>query len=526
VTATTDAPGAWAPLRLPAFRALWLAVLFSNIGTWMQTVGAQWLLVDQPNAATLVALVQTATTLPVVLLALPAGALADTLDRRRLLLGVQLGLTAAGVVLTALTWLGRISPPVLLALTFTFGVGQALTAPTWQAIIPELVPREQIPAASALGSISVNGARSVGPAIAGLIVAQAGPAAVFAVNAASFLVFALVLLRSSFTEERQGVPERFVPAVRAGGRYVRFSPVVRRILLRIALFVLPASALWALLPLVASRRLGLGAGGYGLLLGAVGLGAVLGAVLLSDIRARLSADQQLLLAGLTYGAALIVLALSRITVLSLAVLLVAGMGWMVVISTVNASLQLFLPRWVRARGLATYQIVFAGGQAFGALVWGAVAQVAGLPAALLAAGALLLAGAAATAVWPLHDTGGRDPASVSYWPEPHLALEPDPSAGPVLVSLAYRVPPERQVDFVTAMQKVRRSRRRTGAIRWGLFRDAADSSRMVEFYVVDSWDEHRRQHDGRLTATDQEVERLAHAFTEGEPEVTHLLPPD
>jgi MFS family permease len=213
-------------------------------------------------------------------------------------------------------------------------------------------------------------------------------------------------------------------------------------------------------------------------------------------------------------------------VLSLAVLLVAGMGWMVVISTVNASLQLFLPRWVRARGLATYQIVFAGGQAFGALVWGAVAQVAGLPAALLAAGALLLAGAAATAVWPLHDTGGRDPASVSYWPEPHLALEPDPSAGPVLVSLAYRVPPERQVDFVTAMQKVRRSRRRTGAIRWGLFRDAADSSRMVEFYVVDSWDEHRRQHDGRLTATDQEVERLAHAFTEGEPEVTHLLPPD
>src|SRR4051812_43318705 len=330
----------------------------------MQTVGAQWLLVDQPNAATLVALVQTATTLPVVLRARPAGALADTLDRRRLLLGVQLGLTAAGVVLTALTWLGRISPPVLLALTFTFGVGQALTAPTWQAIIPELVPREQIPAASALGSISVNGARSVGPAIAGLIVAQAGPAAVFAVNAASFLVFALVLLRSSFTEERQGVPERFVPAVRAGGRYVRFSPVVRRILLRIALFVLPASALWALLPLVASRRLGLGAGGYGLLLGAVGLGAVLGAVLLSDIRARLSADQQLLLAGLTYGAALIVLALSRITVLSLAVLLVAGMGWMVVISTVNASLQLFLPRWVRARGLATYQIVFAGGQAF------------------------------------------------------------------------------------------------------------------------------------------------------------------
>lgn len=522
MTVTT---GAWVPLRLPAFRALWLAVVFSNVGTWMQTVGAQWLLVDQPNAATLVALVQTATMLPVLLLALPAGALADTLDRRRLLLGVQCALAVVGVVLTVLTWRDQAPPGVLLALTFAFGMGQALTLPAWQAIIPEIVPREQIPAASALGSISMNGARSVGPAAAGLIVAQAGPAAVFAVNAASFVVFALVLLRWPGTVDTPRVPERFGPAVRAGGRYVRFSPVVRRILLRVALFVVPASALWALLPLVASRRLGLGAGGYGLLLGAVGLGAVLGALLLAGIRARVSVNRQLLVSGLVYAVALGVLALSRVTALSLAVLLVAGLGWMVVISTVNASLQLFLPAWVRARGLAAYQVVFAGGQALGALMWGALAQVAGLPTALLVAGVLLAAGSATTALWPLIDTTGRDPSAVSYWPEPHLALEPDPAAGPVLVVVAYRVRPERQADFVAAMQKVRRSRRRTGATRWGLFRDAADPDRMVEVYLVDSWDEHRRQHDGRLTATDREVERQARAHAEGELEVTHLLPP-
>ncbi|MGC1214983.1 MAG: MFS transporter, partial [Micromonospora sp.] len=265
VTPTVDLPAsAWAPLRVAAFRSLWLAVLASNIGTWMQTVGAQWLLVDQPNAATLVSLVQTASMLPVLLLALPAGALADTFDRRRLLIAVQAFLAAVGVLLAALTAVGRMPPALLLTLTFALGVGQALTLPAWQAVIPELVPRAQLVSAAALGSISVNLARSVGPAVAGVLVAQAGVAVVFAVNAASFAIFAFALFRwRPDRPESEPEPERFTAALRAGGRYVRHSPVVRRILLRAALFVVPGSALWALLPLVASHRLGLGAGGYG-----------------------------------------------------------------------------------------------------------------------------------------------------------------------------------------------------------------------------------------------------------------------
>ncbi len=526
VSTTTPAPGAWAPLRHPAFRALWLAVLLSNVGTWMQTVGAQWLLVDAPNAATLVAAVQTATTLPVLLLALPAGALADILDRRRLMLAVQLGLVLAGAALTALTFLGRMPPALLLTFTFLFGVGQALTLPAWQAIVPELVGRAEIPAASALGSISVNLARSVGPALAGLLVAQAGPGVVFAVNTATFAVFAVVLLFWSGTDDSgRGAPERFVPAVRAGGRYVRFSPVVRRILLRAALFVIPASALWALLPLVASLNLKLGAGGYGVMLGALGVGAVLGAVALPPIRAKMSGNRQLLIAGLLYGGSLAVLGVSRVMWLSLLVLLPAGLAWMTVLSTVNASMQLFLPAWVRARGLATYQIVFGGAQAFGALAWGALAQVAGLSLALVAAAVVLAAATFTILVWPLHDLAGRDRSAAAYWPEPHLALAPDPSAGPVLVTLAYRVDPERQPRFVAAMQAVRRSRRRTGASQWGLFRDGADPWRMVEVYLVDSWDEHLRQHEGRLTGSDREVEAAAHAIAEDAPEVNHLLPP-
>ncbi|WP_245730310.1 MFS transporter [Micromonospora pallida] len=518
---------AWAPLRLAAFRSLWLAVLASNVGTWMQTVGAQWLLVDQPGAAALVSLVQTASMLPVLLLALPAGALADTFDRRRLLIAVQCSLAATGTLLTGLTAVDRMPPALLLTLTFAIGIGQALTLPAWQAVIPELVPRAQIVSASALGSISVNLARAVGPAVAGVLIAQAGVAAVFGLNALSFVVFAVALLR--WRPEQSGgdpMPERFTAALRAGGRYVRHSPVVRRILLRVALFVVPGSALWALLPLVASHRLALGSSGYGVLLAALGLGAVAGALVLPRVRRLLSDSQLLLAAGLLFAATLLVLALVPRPLPVTVALVPAGLAWMTVLSSVNAAMQLFLPGWVRARGLSVYQMVFAGGQALGALAWGALGELTSLVTALAAAGTATAVGALTVLVWPLRDTRGvnRDPAI--YWPEPHLTLTAHPRTGPVVVTVAYTVPPERQDAFVEAMRAVGRSRRRTGAIRWGLFRAGEREHGFVEIYQVPSWEEHLRQHTGRLTGADRVAEERARALVEGDVVVTHLLPAD
>ncbi|MEV1289904.1 MFS transporter [Micromonospora sp. NPDC049679] len=522
----TPAPvSSWAPLRNAVFRNLWLAVLASNIGTWMQTVGAQWLLVHQPHASTLVALVQTASMLPILLLALPSGALADTVDRRRLLLTVQLLLFLVGAALTVLTALDRMSPTLLLTLTFALGVGQALSLPAWQAVIPGLVPRAQIVSASALGSISVNLARSVGPAIAGVLVAKVGVAAVFGLNTLSFLVFALALLRWRTDEESDSdLPERFGAALRAGGRYVRHSLVVRRILLRATLFVVPGSALWALLPLVATRQLGMGASGYGVLLAAMGTGAIIGALVLPRIRARLSSGRLLLLAGLTYGLVLLVLALVRNVALVTVALLPAGMAWMTVLSSINAAMQLFLPGWVRARGLSVYQVTFAGGQALGALAWGGLAQATSLVVAYLVAAGVMIAGTATVRKWPLFDVAGLNREPAVYWPEPHLVLEPDPHAGPVLVTVTYTVEPPRQDEFVAAMRAVRRSRLRTGAVRWGMYREGEEQHRFVEIYVVPSWDEHLRQHAVRLTELDQQAETGARALTVCPPEVRHLLP--
>ncbi|MFB9236329.1 MFS transporter [Plantactinospora siamensis] len=525
-TATT-APqvSAWAPLRVAVYRSLWLALLAANIGTWMQTVGAQWLLVHQPNAATLVALVQTASLTPVLLLALPAGALADTFDRRHLLIAVQLFLVVVAVALTLLTLTGRMPPALLLTLTFAFGVGQALTLPAWAAVIPELVPREQLRAASALGSISVNVARAVGPAVAGLLIARLGVAPVFGLNALAFLVFAFALFRWRPSAARAvEVPERFTAALRAGGRYVRHSPIVRRLLRRALVFLVPGSALWALLPLVARNRLGLASSGYGLLLAALGVGAILGGLLLPVTRNRLSANQFLLVAGVLYGLALLVAGTVRSVPVVLVALVPAGLAWVTVLANVNAEMQLFLPGWVRARGLAIYQVVFAGGQAVGAFVWGLVADAAGLTLAFVAAAALMAVGAVTSQIWPLPELRGVDRDPATYWPRLELEHEPDPRVGPVLVTVAYDVPPERQPEFMQAMDLVRGSRQRTGAMRWGLFREGECRNRFVEVYLVPSWDEHLRQHGGRLTGADREAEDRARSIAERQPAVRHLLP--
>jgi len=528
---TLPSPGpikesAWAPLRIRAFRALWLAQLGSLIGTWMQTVGAQWLLVDAPGAEALVAMVQVAAMSPALLLALPAGALADILDRRRLLITVQVCQTCVGVALSALTLTGAMTPALLLTFTFLLGCGVALTLPAYQALILELVPRRQIRSAAALGGVAVNGARAVGPALAGLMIAQVGPGAVFAVNAASYVVLALVLLGLRRPRRAMGeAPERFTSAIRAGQRYVRNSPVVRRLLLRVALFTLPGAALWALLPLVASRLLGVGPTGYGVLLAALGAGAVMGADLLPRLGTRLSSNTLLLISGVAFSASLLACLLVRHTAVLAVLLIPAGMAWLAVLMTVTAALQVFLPVWVRARGLSTFNIVFFGAQAIGALVWGLFAQWLGLVAALVAAATVMAISTATLGKWPLHNASGLDRDLAVFLPDPVLAHEPDAETGPVLVTLTYTVEEDQVPAFLDAMLAVRRSRLRTGADSCDLYQDGMDPSQFVQVSEYRTWGEHLRQHSGRMTGADQALYETAKALATGPPEVRHMFVP-
>jgi MFS family permease len=517
---------AWAPLRQRAFRWLWIGMLISWTGTWMQVVGAQWLLVDAPNAAVLVSFVQAATTLPVMLLALPGGVLADSFDRRWLLFTIQVYFFIVGALLAVLTAAGQMRPALLIAFTFLLGVGTAVQLPTWGATLPELVPRTQLRAASRLDLVSVNVSRAVGPALAGVVIAHLGGVpVVFALNAASVIVLAVAVLRWRRPPRAASSREGFVPALRAGARYVWHEPVVRRVLLRAIMFVAPAMALWALLPVIASQHLQVGADGYGALFAALGAGAILGALVLGGMNTRLSTNGILAAAGLLYAATLTVIALVPSFLAALAALVLSGMAWMAVTSTLQAELQLMLPGWVRARGVAVYLVTFTGAQTGGALLWGLIANRVGIRPAVLAAAVVVLAAALAGLLWRVPETGHLDPQPAVYWADPQLAFEPDPDSGPLLIAVHFTVAAERQHDFQAAMDELRRSRRRTGATRWELYRDGEHPERFVEIFRVSSWEEHLRQHEGRLTATDRAIEEAALAFSDPPVWADHLLPP-
>lgn len=516
--------GAWRPLASPVYRRLWLAQVGSNLGTWMQTVGAQWLIVTATGSALLVGVVQTASTLPVVLLAAPAGVLADILDRRRLLVWVQLSMVLAGAALAALTFLGLATPAVVIGFTFLLGCGAALVWPAWQAIQPELVPREQIPQASSLAAVNMNVARAVGPALGGLLVAAAGAGWVFALNAASFLVVALAVASwNRVAEPDPGGRERMVAGLRAGARYVRNARTMRRVLAQSLLFVPGATALWALLPLVASEQLDAGAGGYGLLLGALGVGAVGGSMVLPAVRRRVGANTLITASFLVYALASAGLAMTHSLLVALVVLAAAGAAWLGLLSTLNATTQLVLPGWVRARGLSYYLAVVSGGQALGGILWGVLATRLDLRGALLVAAGTLLVMAAIGRWLPLPDQSRVQPTPTVQHPPAEIDDVLDPDSGPVLVILDYVVRAGEEDAFIAAMAAVARVRRRTGARRWELFRDPTQPDRFVESFTVATWDEHRRQHMGRVTALDRRLVDQAHTFLAQPVVVRHLV---
>ena len=519
--------GAFAPLKVKLFRALWTASLISSIGGWMQTVGAQWFLVETHSDAALIALIQTASAAPFLLLGLPSGVLGEFVNRRKLLIAVQSALVAVCVLLSVLTLIGAMTPWLLLAFTFLLGAGSAIQGPAYQALIPEIVSRPLIPSAAALSSIGVNIARSIGPAIAGLAVAVIGIPFVFALNALSFAVFLIVLISWRGYRPPARRSEPFIEATRAGIRYVWNAGVVRRVLIRLALFIFPASALWALLPLIASRQLGLDSNGYGLLLGAIGVGSVGGAFVIPNARARLGSNTTVMAASAVFGIVIVVSAVSQSLLLTLAVLVLGGVGWIAVIASLNGSVQAFLPAWVRSRGLSVYQLVLFGSTAGGSALVGAVAQGFGVVPTSVGAGVLVVLVAGSQLLWPLLSTADKERslATIPLTDVPPVDDVPPLSiseAAETLVLIRYSVSPERRAAFVEQMQVVRRTRRRTGARQWELYDDREDAHVIVEAFSVGSWREHLSQHEDRMTGFDKIGLDRARALAIGDPEVRHL----
>jgi len=491
----------------------------------MQDVGESWLMTSLTPSPVLVALVETAGSLPVVLVALPAGALADIVDRRRLLLAMQVWMFVAAGAMGILALMGHMTPGRLLSLTFLLGVGSAISSPVWQAITPELVSQSDLPAAITLSAAGINIARAIGPALGGFIVAASGPWAVFLLNAASFIGIMIVVYRWQPAPRKSRLPpEDIIGAMRAGTRYLRHSPELQTVLIRSGIFVICASALWALLPQQARRHLGLGSFGYGVLLGCVGFGALAGAWLLPKLRERLSTNQLVAAGSVVFGLATMSLAYVHLFAVLAVTLAVGGVAWIAVLASLNVSAQTATPSWVRARVMSVYLLVFMGGLAAGSAVWGFVAARAGVSAALMFAAIGLVIGPLAT--WRFRLVGNKNLSLTPsmHWPEPVMMIDTEAAEGPAITLVEYRIDPKTAPAFLQAMKEMRRIRQRDGAIRWNLLRDTADPQRYIESFVTESWADHLRQHE-RVTAENREIEQRAQAFHLGPepPKITHLI---
>lgn len=521
-----DAPvTALSPLRLPVFRNIWLASLLSNFGGLIQSVGAAWLMLEMTRQADMVALVQTSVALPVVLFSLLGGAIADNLDRRRVLLAAQGFMLLVSVALAVCAWQGVLTPWLLLAFTFLIGCGGSFNAPAWQASVQDMVPRQQLPAAVALNSMGFNLARSAGPALGGAIVATAGAAAAFTVNAFSYLGLIAVLWRWRPPEVPRLLPrERLGSAMAAGLRYVMLSPSIRTVLLRSVVFGLGAGAVLALLPLIAARLVNGGALVYGLLLGAFGLGAVLAALLSTWLRERLATEALVRGASIGFALALVLAAGSSAFFLAALAMLVAGAGWVLALSTFNVTVQLSAPRWVVARVLALYQMAAFGGLAGGSWLWGQVAEAQGVATALMAAALALLASAAFGWLLPLEPKADRDLDPLRQYREPETAVPVQPRTGPVIVTIEWIIDEADIVEFLNAMAERRRIRRRDGAHQWALLRDLHEPRVWIERYKTATWLDYLR-HNSRITRDDAAVPERLRALHRGDgpPKVHRLI---
>ena len=519
------AASAWVPFRHAAFSVIWIATVVSNIGSWMYSAASSWMMSDLDPDPLVVSLVQVATSLPVFLFAIPAGALADIVEKRRFLLIAEGLTTLACGAAALLVSLEMVTPAVLLGFTFVLGAASALTAPAWQSVVPLLVPRSDLPPAIAANSAGVNISRALGPALGGLLIAAVGIAAPFWINALSNLgiLAALAWWRSPPSPPQRLPAERFFAAMRIGFRHAAHNRHLAATILRAVGFFVFASAYWALLPLVARQRIAAGPATYGLLLGAIGAGAVGGAFALPRLKARLGPDRLVAAGSLGTAVALLLFAQARAPWVGLCASLLAGVSWIAVLATLNVSAQLALPDWVRGRGLAIFATVFFGAMTLGSAVWGQVAVSAGLAGAqdLAAAGMLLMI--VLSWRWKLQTGAGVDLTPSMHWPTPVLSRSIHDDRGPVLVTVEYRVDASKRDAFLEAMEHLEHGRRRDGAYAWGIFEDVAEEGRYLETFLVESWLEHLRQHQ-RVTHADRVLQESLQRFqVQGGPKVTHLV---
>ena len=517
----TSPTSPWSPLRIPLFRNLLIADLVSDIGAFMQTVGAAWLMTMLTPSPIYIALIQTASALPFFLLALPAGSIGDIVDRRKLILVTESWMLVAALVLAVVTYLGAMTPWLLLVLTLALSLGDAVESPTWRAIFPELVTKNELNPALALNGIEFNLARATGPGLAGVIVAAFGVAAAFLIDALSFLGVIFVIFTWKRPARKSRLPpEKLGEASAAAIRYVRYSPGIRTLLVRSGSVILFASSFFALLPAIA-KELTSSPLGYGALLAFFGTGAIFGAVALQRARAKYPTEAVLSAATVVFGAILVSTAGLHNLALLCALMLFGGAAWTVFMSMFNTMIQQLAPEWVRARVMAAYLFVFQGSVVIGSTLWGFLAQHSSSRVALLASGVGI--GALVLLQFPLRLPNlSVDLSSWNHWQNPRLFEEPDPDVGPVLVTVRYIVDPEKAPAFLDEIHRYQRIRRRDGATRWGIYYDTERPNTYLEMFLVDSWAEHERQHD-RFTVSDNELEKRVLSYAIETPTVRHYI---
>ncbi|KRB30184.1 MFS transporter [Mesorhizobium sp. Root172] len=515
---------AWAPFRNPVFRLLWLATVVANVGGWMYNASAGWLMTSLNADPFMVSLVQAASSLPLFLFALPAGALADIVDQRRFIVMLETLVAIVSVTFAALLSTGLVTAATLLFFMLAISTLSALEAPAWQSIVPQLVTKEDLPAAVAANSAGINISRAVGPALAGIIITAFGIAAPFWLDAFSNVGVIAVLLwwRPPKGPAHRLPAERFGSAIRAGLRYTRNNRHLRATLVRAVGFFLFASAYWALLPLVAHTQIAGGAEVYGTLLGAIGIGALGFAFILPSLTKKLGPNGIIILGEVGTAVTLVLFGLARQPLTALVASLGAGMSWIAVLANLNVSAQVALPDWVRGRGLAMYVCVFFGSMTLGSMVWGSMAEYAGLAATHFVAAAGALLAIPLTWRWKLQTDAGIDLSPSMHWPAPIITGAVEVDAGPVMVTVEYRIDPKNREAFLAAVEQLSQERKRDGAYAWGIFEDSAVEGRYMETFLVESWLEHLRQHK-RVTKADRILEDQVHSELLGKPTVTHFL---
>lgn len=517
-SASSSSHSLWSPLRLPVFRARWLGSAIYFVGNAMQVMAASWLMVELTGSSFLAALVQTAVFLPMFLLALPAGVLADTTDRRRLILvalAVQVGIV---VLLSLLAMAGWAGPVALLTFTFAAGCCTALLSPAWNTSVADAVPREDMPQAITAMSIAWNSARALGPAVAGLLFAWLGAGSVFAMAVLSSVALMLVVRRwpPSAHAESPLPPERLWSGTVAGLRYARHSPIILAQLLRTVAYSASGSALWALLPAIAAQQLQLGAAGFGNLMGCLGAGAVSIGFVLGNLRARLGLERLVGAGCVVFAAVMLVAGYVRVPAVVFLSLAVGGAAWMAVMATFNTATQTSAPPWVRSRAVALHTVSALGSFAIGSAFWGAVSSIAGLPAALSVAAVFMASGMFLGRWLPLRVGHVQEVTPGVLWEELLVKDQPLPGEGPVAVEISYRIREGEAKEFLQAVSLLRALRRRDGASFWRVYRDLQDPSRYVERFIVASWAEFLHQR-ARTTLADEDIEKRVRDFLrEGE----------